>query len=68
MIKSTKELREFLLIQMEEVVAGNVATDVAKGVCNIAQQIYNSKLIELKMAKAQQELGDTKIEPIKFDE
>ena len=53
---------------MEEVVAGNVATDVAKGVCNIAQQIYNSKLIELKMAKAQQELGDTKIEPIKFDE
>ena len=65
-MKSTKELRSFLVGQMEGVAKGEVSADVAKGVTNIAQQVYNTLLIEVKMAKARAELGDEDIMPVKF--
>jgi hypothetical protein len=68
MIRSTQELREFLFVQMQGLVDGTADIDAAKGICNLAQQVYNSKLIEIKIAKAKSELGDTAIEAIRFDD
>ena len=65
-INSTSTLRTFLVEQMTEVAEGNAELERAKGVANIAQQIYNSLLIELKIAKAKSELGDAEIESIDF--
>jgi len=67
-MKSTTELRSFLVNQMEGVAKGDIGADVAKGVTNIAQQIYNTLLIEVKMAKARAELGDDAITPVQFDD
>jgi hypothetical protein len=65
---STKDLRLFLMDQMNGVAAGTVDPAQAKGITNIAQQIYNSLLIEVKMAKARSELGDDAIKSVSFDD
>lgn len=67
-MKSSGELRSFLVGQMEGVASGDIGADTAKGVTNIAQQIYNTLLIEVKMAKARADLGDEAILPVKFDD
>jgi hypothetical protein len=67
-MKSTSELRSFLVSQMEGVANGDIGADVAKGVTNIAQQIYNTLLIEVKMAKARADLGEDAITPVRFDD
>jgi len=66
-MKSTKELRTFLVDQMEKVASGDLTPDRAKGVSNIAQQVYNTLLIEVKMAKARADHEDG-IEPVRFDD
>jgi len=65
-MQDTKELRHFLVEQMQGVASGKVQPDRAKGVTNIAQQIYNSLLIEVKMAKAMQDLDIEKLKPVDF--
>ena len=67
-IKSTGGLRTFLLDQMEGVAEGNLELDRAKGVANLAQQVYNTMLMEVKMAKARADLGDDAIKSVAFDE
>jgi len=65
-MRSTKEMRDFLLEQMGSVANGDQDIAVAKGVCNYAQQVYNTMNIEIKHALAQKKLEDQKIEPVDF--
>ena len=67
-MKSTKDLRGFLTGQMQSVVDGDFDPSRARGVTNIAQQIYNTLLIEVKVAKARADLDGAPIDPIIFDE
>ncbi len=66
-MKNTSDLREFLLKQMEGVADGNVDIAKAKGVANLAQQVYNTLNVEIKLARAKADLGDSfKIQPVNF--
>lgn len=67
-MKTTRDLRKYLIKQMEGVVEGTVNTDVAKGVCNLAQQIYNTVNLEIKHAHAVKALGAAAIKAVNFDE
>ena len=65
-MKSTKDMRNFLLEQMSGVACGTVEVSTAKGVCNLAQQVYNTMNIEIKHAQAQAKLGESKITQVDF--
>jgi hypothetical protein len=65
-VKSTAELRSFLVEQMRGVVAGDVDPGKAKSVSNLAQQIYNTINIEVKMAAARRDVGAEAIVPVDF--
>lgn len=67
-MRNTKEFRLFLVEQMNGVVDGSVDYEKAKGIANLAQQIYNTLNLEVRMAVAKQRLGDTEIAPVSFDE
>jgi len=67
-LKSTKDLRIFLVKQMEGVADGTIDTDRAKGVANLSQQLYNCVNLELKFAKAKAADVDLKIDPVNFDD
>lgn len=67
-MKNTQELRAFLTAQMNGVATGELDCERAKGVSNLAQQIYNTLNVEIKMAMAKAKLGDQEIEPVRFDE
>ena len=68
-IQNTRDLRRFLVDQMEGVASGKVNTERAKGICNISQQIYNSLNLEVKMAIARSKLkeGDD-VQPVSFND
>jgi len=63
---NTKELRRFLVEQMQGVAAGKVNSEKAKAIANLAQQIYNTLSLEVRMAISKQKLGDKNIDPITF--
>jgi len=65
-IKSTREMRTFLLDQMSLVANGDVDVGRAKGVCNLAQQVYNTLNIEIKHAKALDDLGQDELSEVGF--
>lgn len=65
-LESTADLRAFLVDQMQGVATGRVSAERAKGVTNVAQQIYNSLLIEVKMAKARVDLKGEDIKSVSF--
>lgn len=65
-MKSTKDMRKFLLEQMSGVANNEVDVNTAKGVCNLAQQVYNTLNIEIKHAQAQAKLGESKITEVEF--
>jgi hypothetical protein len=65
-MKSTKEMRSFLIEQMGAVANGDQDIATAKGVCNYAQQVYNTMNIEIKHAQAQAKLGEGDIKEVKF--
>ena len=65
-MKSTKDMRTFLLDQMSAVAGGEVEVNTTKAVCNLAQQVYNTMNIEIKHAQAQAKLGESKIGEVKF--
>ena len=67
-MKSTSELRQFLREQMSRAAAGEIDAAHTKGVANLAQQIYNTFNIEVKMAKARATLGEDAIKPVQFDD
>jgi hypothetical protein len=65
-MKSTKEMRKFLLEQMSAVANGDQDIATAKGVCNYAQQVYNTMNIEIKHAQAQSKLEKGSIKEVAF--
>jgi hypothetical protein len=65
-MKNTRELREFLVGQMIKVANGEVDVEMAKGVSNLAQQIYNTINIEVKFATAMQKLDGAEIKAVSF--
>lgn len=68
-ITDTRQLRTFLVEQMQGVAAGRVNMDKARAVSNLAQQIYNTLNVEVKMATAAAKAKEAgiSIEPVKFD-
>jgi len=63
-MKSTKDIRVFLISQMERVAKGEQETGEAKAVCNYAQQIYNTMNMELRHAIAKKKLEGEKVTPV----
>lgn len=66
MMNDTKDLRAFLVEQMEGVATGKVNMDKAKSVSNLAQQIYNTLNIEVRMTIAKSKLNGVEVVPVKF--
>lgn len=66
-MQNTKDLRAFLVSQMSAIADGKLDLNHAKSIANIAQQIYNTLNIEVKMAVAKSKLGDAKVEPVNFN-
>jgi hypothetical protein len=68
-MKNTTDLRKFLLAQMQGIADGEIENDTAKGVCNTAQQVYNTLNIELKVAAATAKYGDDlQVKALSFDD
>lgn len=69
-MKDTRELRVFLVEQMKGVAKGSVNTDKAKALSNLAQQIYNTLNVEVRMATAiaKAAVSGANIKPVSFDE
>ena len=63
---NTRELRTFLVEQMQGVANGRVNSEKAKSICNLAQQVYNTLNVEVKMAIARTKLKDGDIAPVSF--
>jgi len=57
-MRNTKDLRAFLVQQMECVADGTTDIAKAKGIANLAQQVYNTLNIEIKLAKAKADVGE----------
>ena len=67
-MKNTRDLREFLTNQMQLCAEGKVEMDRSKGVANLAQQVYNTLNLEMRMALARAKLTEgAKVEPVSFD-
>lgn len=65
-MKDTRELRTFLVGQMNGIVEGTVSPEQSKSISNIAQQIYNTLNIEVKIAIAKQKVGEEGIGAVSF--
>lgn len=65
-MNSTKDLRAFLVEKMTAVANDELELDKAKGISNLAQQIYNSLNIEIKMAIAKSKIDGKEIEEVHF--
>lgn len=63
-MKSTKDLRDFLVDQMHSAANGELDLARCKGVSNLAQQIYNTLNIEVKFAQAREKGVD--IQTVEF--
>lgn len=67
-MQDTRELRLFLVEQMQGVASGKVNIDKAKAMSNLSQQIYNTLNVEVRMATAlarAKEAG-ADIQPVSF--
>jgi hypothetical protein len=65
-MNNTRELRAFLVDQMQGVATGKVNSEKAKSIANISQQIYNTLNIELKMTVAKAKLNGKTIDAVSF--
>jgi hypothetical protein len=63
---NTREMRAFLVEQMQGVAAGRVNSEKAKSICNLSQQIYNTLNVEVKLAIAKQKLNGKEIDAVSF--
>jgi len=67
-MKDSQELRAFLVDQMQKVSEGKVGTERAKGVANLAQQVYNTINLEVKMALVRSKMKEgQEIKPVSFE-
>jgi len=66
-MKDTKELRAFLLEQMNGVATGKTNLEQAKAVSNLAQQIYNTITVEIRVATARAKLSESEINAVSFE-
>lgn len=67
-ISSTKDMRSFLINQMEKVACGEQEHASAKAIANYAQQIYNTVNMELKVASAKAKFGtDVQVSSVSFE-
>lgn len=65
-LTNTRELRSFLVDQMQGVANGRVNSEKAKSICNLAQQVYNTLNVEVKMAVAKSKLNGQEIATVSF--
>lgn len=63
---NTRELRAFLVEQMQGVASGRVNSEKAKSIANLSQQIYNTLNLEVKMAAAKAKLNGATIDAVSF--
>ena len=66
-MKSTLELREFLIKQMQCVADGEQGSHEAKAICNYSQQVYNTMNLEMRYAILQKKLGEQSVKPVEFE-
>lgn len=64
---NTRELRAFLVEQMQGVAAGRVNSEKAKAISNLSQQIYNTINIEVKLAISKSKLNGQSIDAVEFN-
>jgi hypothetical protein len=67
-IRSTKELRDFLVQQMIGVASGTIDATQVRSITNLSQQVYNTLNIEAKMASVKAKIGDAEIKPVEFND
>ena len=65
-MNNTRDLRAFLVSQMNGVAAGTTNMEQAKAISNLSQQVYNTLNIEVKIAVARAKMGDAEIAPVEF--
>ena len=61
-IKNTRDLRAYLVSQMEGVANGVVPPERSKAVANLAQQVYNTLAIEIRFAVTRDKLKDSAVD------
>lgn len=64
---NTRELRAFLVEQMQGVAAGRVNSEKAKAISNLSQQIYNTINIEVKLAISKSKLNGQSVDAVEFN-
>lgn len=65
-LTNTRELREFLVEQMQGVANGKVNSEKAKSIANLSQQIYNTLNIEVKIALQKSKLNGQTVDAVSF--
>ena len=66
-MNNTRELRAFLVEQMQGVASGKVNSEKAKSISNLSQQIYNTINIEVKMALSKAKLNGQSLDAVDFN-
>ena len=66
-MNNTRELRAFLVEQMQGVSSGKVNSEKAKSISNLTQQIYNTINIEVKMALSKAKLNGQTLDAVEFN-
>ncbi len=66
-MNNTRELRAFLVEQMQGVASGKVNSEKAKSISNLSQQIYNTINIEVKMALSKVKLNGQSLDAVEFN-
>lgn len=66
-MNNTRELRAFLVEQMQGVASGKVTSEKAKSISNLSQQIYNTINIEVKMALSKAKLNGQSLDAVEFN-
>jgi hypothetical protein len=67
-INNTRDLRMFLVEQMQGVANGRVNSEKAKSISNLSQQIYNTLNIELKLAISRAKLNGQTVDAVNFND
>ena len=65
-LTNTRELRQFLVEQMQGVADGRVNSEKAKSIANLSQQIYNTLNIEVKLAISKAKLNGQTVDAVSF--
>jgi len=66
-ITNTRELRAFLVERMKDAASDKLDMAKARGISNLAQQVYNTFNIELKAALVISKVGSEAVKPLEFN-